>query len=290
MDASDYPHVAVTDGAEDGLDGEAKVLEGCLQLLLHHLDRDMLLVHLPAGKVDLPLFVPVTHLVDDVEEHAHVLHLHDVHPQVERHAAHHPAHGRRTLLLQRLDVVQDLVPRRVVHGLRVLPNRLAAGHLVARVKGVDKLAEALAQRQRSGTGVADEEAGELGSMARPNSWQQLIDLVHFQFLRAAAPAVPAGGGLLVTPIVMQIIVLLHMRARAASDPLPAFDAVDVLHVVLIVAAEVVPLLQYRVLLARDAARGVDLVLIEYLDALRLLPALGLRGRTTMRDRRHARDA
>ena len=66
------------------------------------------------------------------------------------------------------------------------------------------------------------------------------------------------------------------------NPLAALHAVDVVLVGLERAAEVVTPLPHRVLLARGSARGVELQLVDDLDALPLLLPLGLLGRATTR--------
>jgi len=82
-DAFDDLHITVVDRAEDGLDREAEVLEHRLQVLLHHLGRDVRRVYLLAGQDGLPLLVASIRLLDGVEEHAHVLDLRTIRPQVQ---------------------------------------------------------------------------------------------------------------------------------------------------------------------------------------------------------------
>ena len=75
------------------------------------------------------------------------------------------------------------------------------------------------------------------------------------------------------------------------NPLAALHAVDVVLVGLERAAEVVTPLSHRVLLARGSARGVELQLVDDLDALLLLLPFGLLGRATTRQgHREAREA
>ncbi len=80
-----------------------------------------------------------------------------------------------------------------------------------------------------------------------------------------------------------------MTHVAATDPVAAFHAVDLVQLVLVGAGEEVRVLPYRGL-ARVVARAAELPLVDDLHPL-LLPALGLRGRgTTTRGHRDAGDA
>ena len=106
MDSERGVRVTVVDRTEDGFDGEAKVLEH----ILHHLGRDVRRIYLNVGQKDLLLLVGGISLHDGVEYQVHVLDLREVRPLVKRHAAHHAVEGRRTLLLQWVNVLTCPTP------------------------------------------------------------------------------------------------------------------------------------------------------------------------------------